>query len=624
MLTFCYLTYIGPGPGLAVQGPALLILLGWALALVAFLTLPIRLLFRRRKRRGKGRVKRLAVIGLDGLEPTRVERLMEEGHLPNLSQLAERGCYRRVGTTCPPLSPVAWATFSTGVNPGKHGIYGFVKRESDYSPSLAFSSVEKHPARLGPFTLPWQVSRPRFLRKSKSFWSILGEHGVLSHILRVPVTWPPEDFDGLMLSAMGAPDLMGTQGTYTLFAATPEPEKPLTHGDFCQLLQQGDTLVASVTGPEGKRVRLTYLSGELEVHGQSYPLSTDRYTPWIELKFGRVSGLVKFLKLDDSSFYMTAIQIAPDRPATPLSTPKTFSVALAKLLGPFATCGLAEDMGARDDRTLTLDAFLTQSYEIHEERERQFFHLLNRTGEGLCLAVFDGTDRIQHMTCDDHVLDELYKKMDTMVGRAAEQLKKEGDALIVLSDHGFKPLKRLVDLNAWLAAEGYLQLNDQGEIDWSRTQAYTLGLAGVSLNLKGREKLGMVEPAELPKLCREIAGKLSQLVDGEDRPIHTVHLSRECYQGPYTDAAPDLVIGYHPGYGINKEAARGKVTQHIVAENQRPWVADHCFEPETVPGVLFSSVPLQENPTLSDLAPTILELFGVKPAPFQEGRSLIA
>jgi hypothetical protein len=382
---------------------------------------------------------------------------------------------------------------------------------------------------------------------------------------------------------MGAPDLMGTQGTYTLFAATSEPEKPLTHGDFCQLHQQRDTLVASVTGPEGKRVKLTYLSGELEVHGQSYPLSTDRYTPWIELKFGRVSGLVKFLKLDDSSFYMTAIQIAPDRPATPLSTPKTFSVALAKLLGPFATCGLAEDMGARDDRTLTLDAFLTQSYEIHEERERQFFHLLNRTGEGLCLAVFDGTDRIQHMTCDDHVLDELYKKMDTMVGRAAEQLKKEGDA-----------------------------------------QAYTLGLAGVSLNLKGREKLGMVEPAELPKLCREIAGKLSQLVDGEDRPIHTVHLSRECYQGPYTDAAPDLVIGYHPGYGVNKEAARGKVTQHIVAENQRPWVADHCFEPETVPGVLFSSVPLQENPTLSDLAPTILELFGVKPAPFQEGRSLIA
>lgn len=614
--------YIGPGPGLAVQGPALLLLLGWLLALAVLLTSPLRLLFRRRKKRRKGPVKRLAVLGLDGLEPTRVERLMKEGRLPNLTELARSGSYHRVQTTCPPLSPVAWATFSTGVNPGRHGIFDFVKREAKYTPSLSFSTVEECPTRWGPFRLPRKKAIPRFLRKGKSFWAVLGEHGVLSHVLRVPVSWPPEEFDGLLLSAMGAPDLLGTQGTYTLF--TLEKRDPLTHGKLVYLEKDGEQLTGRVEGPRGKYVGLGYCNGVLSVQKRVLTLCREKYTPWIELRFGSISGLVKFLKIDDSSFYMTAVQVSPDRPSTALSHPRAFSVALARILGGFATCGLAEDLGARDDRTLSLEAFLTQSYEIHEERERQFFHSLDRTREGLCLAVFDGPDRIQHMTCDDEHLDELYERMDRLVGRSQKALGKDGDALIVLSDHGFKPLLKLVDLNAWLKAEGYLSLNQDDEIDWTRTTAYTLGLAGISLNLKGREDQGRVEPTERAALCSEIAEKLSQLRDGEERAIHTVHITHDCYQGPYSEGAPDLVVGYYPGFGVNKEAARGRVTSKVIVENDRPWVADHCFEPETVPGVLFSSIPFKENPSLMDLAPTILDLFGVPAQSFHEGRSLLS
>lgn len=617
---FPFLGYIGPGPGLAVQGPALLLLLGYGAALLALLSLPLRLLLKRRKKRGRARLKRLVVVGLDGLEPTLTERWMEEGALPHLAALAEKGSYQRVATTCPPLSPVAWATFSTGVNPGKHGIYDFVKRETNYQPSLAFSAVEEVRARWGPFRLPWRSARPRFLRKSQSFWNILGEHGVFSHILRVPVTWPPEPFDGLLLSAMGAPDLLGTQGTYTLFGL----EKPehLRHGDFVQLERDGDSLGAEIKGPEGSSVSVRFCEGTLTIQGKSYPLRDGEYTPWVELKFGGITGLAKFLKLDSDGFYMTAIQVDPEKPATPLSSPRTFVVALAKLLGRFATCGLAEDMGARDDRVLTLDAFLKQSYEIHQERELQFFHSLKRTREGLCAVVFDGTDRIQHMTRDPERLKELYQRMDALVGQTTELLGP-GDELMVLSDHGFKPLERLVDLNAWLKQEGYLVTTDQGAIDWSQTRAYTLGLAGLSLNLKGREKSGTVEPAEATELAQEIREKLEGLPDGESTAILKVHLAADCYQGPYLEQAPDLVVGYRPGYGVNKEAARGKVGEQVVCDNDRPWVADHCFEPDQVPGVLFSTLPLREGPALRDLAPTILELFGVTPPRFQEGRSLL-
>lgn len=614
------LSYIGPGPGLAIQGPALLLLLGYFLAAVALISLPLRLLLRRRKKRGPARLKRLVVVGLDGLEPELTERWMEEGKLPNLTALAERGTYRRVATTCPPLSPVAWATFSTGVNPGKHGVYDFVKREANYQPSLAFSTVDKVKARWGPFRLPWTSTRARSLRKSKSFWTILGEHGVFSHILRVPVTWPPEPFDGLLLSAMGAPDLLGTQGTYTLFGL--EAPGTLTHGEFVQLESKTEEFLGQISGPDGVKLPFRYAEGKLKLSGQTLELSDQEYTPWIELGFGRITGLAKFLKVDNTSFYMTAIQVNPEKPATQLSFPKTFVVALAKLLGRFATCGLAEDMGARDDRVLSLEAFLKQSYEIHEERERQFFHSLKRSREGLCAVVFDGTDRIQHMTRDPEQLQELYQRMDALVGQTVEQLGP-GDELMVLSDHGFKPLERLVDLNAWLRDKGYLATTPSGEIDWTQTRAYTLGLAGLSLNLKGREREGTVEPSEAEHLRGQLAAELEGLLDGEVSAILKVHQARECYQGPYVEQAPDLVVGYRPGYGVNKDAARGKVGEVVILENERPWVADHCFEPDQVPGVLFSTIPLREGPALKDLAPTILQLFGVTPPAFQEGRSLL-
>src|SRR5687768_9999416 len=72
--------------------------------------------------------QKVVVLGFDGMDPVILDRMVREGKLPNLAQLVERGGFRPLGTTVPPLSPVAWATFTTGMNPGGHGIFDFVHR----------------------------------------------------------------------------------------------------------------------------------------------------------------------------------------------------------------------------------------------------------------------------------------------------------------------------------------------------------------------------------------------------------------------------------------------------------------------------------------------------------------
>ena len=140
---------------------------------------------------------------------------MREGKLPNFKKLADLGSYTRLKTTFPSLSPVAWSSFSTGTNPGRHNIFDFLDRDRrTYLPLLSSTYIGKVERflKLGKYRIPLHRPALRLLRKSRPFWSILGEHHIWSTILRVPITFPPDRFHGAQLSAMSVPDLLGTQG----------------------------------------------------------------------------------------------------------------------------------------------------------------------------------------------------------------------------------------------------------------------------------------------------------------------------------------------------------------------------------------------------------------------------
>jgi hypothetical protein len=254
--------YVGPGAGFALVGSFLTILLGLLGGLFYMSTFPIRFFLRslrRRKALKNARVKRMVILGLDGLDPNLVDRWMAEGHLPELSKLANEGSYQRLRTTYPSISPVAWSSFMTGVDPGRHNIFDFLNRDlRTYQPELSSSQVggPARTMRVGNWVIPVGKATVRNMRKSRAFWSILGDHRIPCNILRIPLTFPPEKFAGALLSAMCVPDLRGTQGSFTYFttdeaeAGETEAAPEDTGGERHLVTIEDGVVRASLPGPD--------------------------------------------------------------------------------------------------------------------------------------------------------------------------------------------------------------------------------------------------------------------------------------------------------------------------------------------------------------------------------------
>ncbi len=669
--------YVGPGAGFAFVSSFFILLVTFILAFFTLATWPFRWLLatiRGRRALGRSRVRRVVVLGLDGQDPEWTERFMSEGLLPNFQRLKETGGYAKLRTSLPAESPVAWSCFQTGCNPGKHRIFDFfVPDRKTYLPRLASADVEppKRSLKLGPYQIPLGRPRVSFERKSQSFWKILSDHGIFSAILRVPVTFPPEKFKGLLLSAMSVPDLNGTQGTFAYYSSDKEEQARFTGGVLIPVSKEGDQVAASIQGPpspfrrDGRRMEAPFrvsLNGEatLRIGKKRHRLPIGEYTEWIPIEFSaglglKVRGACRFLLKEASphfKLYQSPINLDPDRPALPISHPFTFAPYLAKTQGRFCTLGLAEDTWALNERVIDENDFLKQAYLVHEERKSMFFDSLEKTRRGAVVCVFDITDRLQHMFWRyleaDHpanegkdvekhrdALRDLYVRMDELVGETMNRLDPE-TLLLVMSDHGFKSFQRGVNLNSWLQQREFLTLKE-GELqspewfqsaDWSRTRAFAMGLGGIFLNVKGREGMGILTAGEeVDRVKQEIINGLESLVDPVRgvRAIQKVYDAKEAYTGPYAADGPDLIVGFTPGYRVSWESAVGSVTADVFSDNVRSWSGDHCVNPPDVPGILFSNRPFEKSdPSIMDIGPTILDLFGIPVPAFCDGESLMA
>jgi predicted AlkP superfamily phosphohydrolase/phosphomutase len=607
---------------------------------------------------GKRRsARRVIVLGSDGMDPRIFERLVKDGRMPNMKAVAERGGYSRLGTTIPAESPVAWSTFATGMNPGKHGIFDFIRRDpATYTPAIAPVSVRQ---KLG-------KPEPVCNRAGTSVWKVISDAGLRSTVVRVPVTFPPEKFNGRMISGLGVPDLRGTWGTSVLYEEGAKEVETEFGGVVVNLKPESDgTFRTGIYGPRlakdpvELKIRVQDGRANLEWQKNTLRLAPREWSAWVpvsfEVSFGPLTvhpkGIMRFFlhSAKPLKLYLSAISMDPSDPTYPISNPPAWSRDLVGQYGNFCTLGWMEDTWGLNEDRIDEDAFLEEAELFTGQLERMVLGMVEERDDDFLIAVFEATDRNQHMfwRCTDpehpayteqaakkwgRVIEETYERFDRTVGEVLKRLTGN-EILLVMSDHGFNAFKRAVNVNTWLRNEGYLDadpgacrdnmsmkdLQQKGVfwpgVDWSKTKAYSLGLGKIYINLRGREGHGAVDPGREYEVLRdEIIEKFSKLTDpATGKPVVSVlHKSDRIFSGPHVPDAGDIVIGFHVGYRVSWQTALGGFPPNVIEDNRKRWSADHCsVNSEFAKGVFISSErypPTADGagPSIMDLAPTIL------------------
>jgi predicted AlkP superfamily phosphohydrolase/phosphomutase len=611
-------------------------------------------------RSSEARGKRVIVLGVDGMDPAFLDRHWNA--LPNVSRLRNTGGFRRLRTTTPPQSPVAWSTFITGLDPSEHGIFDFIHRDpKTMQPFSSMSRTEEPRFKLplGPYVLPLSGARVETLRKGQAFWQILADRHIPVAVMHMPTNFPPVKV-GESLAGMGTPDIRGTQGTFTYFTDDPEElTRNVPGGRIVKVHAEpvSDTgrFILPVEGPPNtlrKDLRFATVDLVVEVDGEHNAarlslsagpgdnpvaiLNQGEWSDWLPADFpllgwfagarGMFRVYVKQLH-PRLAIYMTPVNIDPRSPDLPISAPSSYSRDLARDIGPFYTQGIAEDTSAFREGVLTMEEFRRQSALVQDDELKLLRHSLAHFGDGLLFFYFSSIDQNSHMLWGKHEpeLLSVYRAVDGAIG---EVISRFPDAdIIVMSDHGFNSFDRSVNLNTWLWQRGFLALlgppagDDEmfANVDWSKTQAYALGLNGLYLNVAGREKNGILHPgAESAAVIRKLSEELAAFRDPTDgRQVV------EVLSPTHAEFGPDMIVGYSRAYRGSWQTALGAVPRGVLEDNTDAWIGDHCINPVDVPGVLLSNRTLRAgSPELKDVTVAILGLFGAGPGVGMSGRSV--
>ena len=619
----------------------------------------------------------VVVVGIDGMDPGLLAQFMAEGRMPNFARLGREGSFDSLETSIPPQSPVAWSNFITGMDPGGHGIFDFIHRDpATYSPIFSAADVVE-PGRtltLGDWVLPLSGGGAVLLRKGEAFWQILDRHGVPCTVIRVPANYPPADTRARSLSGMGTPDLLGSYGTFSLYTNDITWQgAQVSGGRVVEVEIAGDRARTALTGPRNTlrkdRAPLSqemWIDVDAEHEGARITvgdvetlLHAGEWSDWVPVEFRvagpfkKLRGMVRFYlrSVSPLALYVSPLNIDPTEPALPISTPTDYAKELAARVGRYYTQGIAEDTKALEAGVFGDAEFVEQTDTLLAERSRMLDAVLDDYKDGFlffyvstidqsCHALWRNADPLHPAHPADGAFadrfGELYEEMDAMLGRIRARIPQDA-TLIVMSDHGFAPFYKKVNLNSWLHQNGYLALvrNDEvgqhplfNNVFWRRTRAYAAGINGLYVNLAGRESKGIVSSgAEHEALLEEISRGLLALRDPEtgEAVVTRVYRARDIYHGDEAKNAPDLVIGYNRGYRSSDDSALGTITSDIVTPNLGKWTGDHCIDHRWVPGVFLVNRRVSHtDPSLLDMPVTILAQFGVAAPPAMTGRNVLS
>ena len=503
--------------------------------------------------------RRVMVIGLDGATFDLIRPWIEDGTMPTLQRLVKGGASGVLTTTLPPISSSAWVSFATGKNPGKHGLVDFVHpRPNSYQISIVS---------------PQQ-------RASKAIWNLLSDAGRKVGIVGMPVTYPPEEVNGYMVSDFLTP------------SASDDYTYPPSLGDELEQAMGGFPLLPD------ERYRSTKFTDKFIAD-----MVTD-----VER---RLEGALYLLDNEATDFFFILFW------SNDMLQHETWSLL-------DETHPDHDPRAGKRYRSLVVD--------FHRNLDHAVGRLLDKAGpEDLVIVMSDhGFGPVHSFFLVNNWLREagFLKLKKRPLTRLKYALFRLGFAplgvfrLVKALRLGFLRRRFRFQRGGGLMKRLFLSFAD---VDWARTKAFAVGSFGqIYINQVGQRPQGIVQPGkEYEELREAIATQALELLDPRtgQRVVDRVHRREEIYSGPLVEKAPDLVL-----QSRNWE---------YMAFGHADFGASHVVEPvvgmsghHRPDGVVMlagqgieTGVEL-EGANITDLAPTILYAMGIPIPSDMDGRVL--
>jgi len=423
---------------------------------------------------------KVLVVGLDGICFDLLRPWIDAGHLPVLREMTLKGAFGALESAIPPITPVCWTTFMTGKNPGRHGVYEFLLRTG--------SGIEE---------VPVDSSR----RNGSTLWEILGRSGKKSIVLNVPVTFPPTELNGLMVSGF----------------LTPRGNTNFTYPS--QLREE----IENKFGPYKLYLNEAYVPGRAEIIVQELTESLDykcRVARYLMQKHPWNFFMVHILGTDRIQHELMHL-IDPAHPNRREQEARDHG---GKILDYFRRVDkeLGRLMETAGPKTTTIVMSDHGSGPIYK-----FMHFNVWLLEGGFIRLKPGVlTRLKHALFKAGITPETAYKFASKFKMGSKRVNVDLE----------KRSSMIKLLNRF-----FLSSDD---IDWSRTRAFSKGNYGqMFVNLKGREENGSVGPGEEYEAVRaEIIEKLKEITDPEtgENIIGPIYKGEDIYEGPFAPRAPDV------------------------------------------------------------------------------------
>ncbi len=438
---------------------------------------------------------KVLIIGMDGATFDIINPLIKEGKLPNLAKLIREGCSANLHSTLPPMTFPAWNAFMTGTNPGKHGVFDFTERKPN-SFEIRFTSAKQ--------------------RKQPTLWKILSDEGKRIGVVAVPVNYPPEAINGIVIGGFDSPidnpdamypkelatELKKNVGEYIF---VPEIARLVDRNRVDKALSALHKMIdrkAATTKYLLQRESWDFfmiLFGSSDVVGHHYWRYHDPNSPFYDKndKFNDLNPIISvYQKIDEKIGELLAV------------VPKNTTIAIVSDHG----------MGGASDRVLYLNKWLEEIGMLRFSSKTESNRILNKISR----------------------LFNLFFRKVLILAR--------------LFYHWILPRKfinRFIQRNKFLIFHKMESKLRFGSINWSQTYAYseeTPYYPTIWINLKGRDPMGIVEPGEQYEAVRnKVIEEIQKWINPENgqQLALKAYKREEIYQGDSIHKAPDIIIDWN-------------------------------------------------------------------------------